>query len=177
MKFKNIIYVILFFASFAICDKANAMCYNKCEDGTNCYYVEACDQMGKITCSLVDDSYCNIGHSNYNDDDKKSCGNGYIEEIPSFVPKIIRIVYLCIQIAVPVVLVIFGSLDFLKAVSAQKEDEIKKGQQIFIKRLIYAALVFFVFVIVKILISAVADTTGNSILKCAECFIESKCDD
>ena len=76
----------------------------------------------------------------------------------------------------PVVLVIVGSLDFFKAISAQKEEDIKKGQQMFIKRLVYAAVVFFVFVIVKVLISAVADTTGSSIIECAECFIEGKCD-
>ena len=57
-----------------------------------------------------------------------------------------------------------------------EEDEIKKGQQAFVKRLIYAALVFFVLVIVKVLISAVADSSGSKILECAECFLEGKCD-
>ena len=105
-----------------------------------------------------------------------SCGNGMMSDIPSLIPKVINIAYTIIQIAVPVVLVIMGSLDLFKGISAQKEDEIKKGQQMFVKRLIAAALVFFAFVITKILISAVADGTGTDILECTECFIENDCD-
>ena len=175
MNIKKICYVIFALAFFVVCDKANAICYNKCENNTNCYYVTACDKLGSVTCTLVDDSYCNPTQTNYSTN-YKSCGGGYVDEIPALAPKIIKIVYLVIQIAVPVVLVIVGSLDLFKGISAQKEDEIKKGQQIFVKRLIYAALVFFVFVIVKVLISAVADTTGSSVLECAECFIADKCD-
>lgn len=105
-----------------------------------------------------------------------SCGNGMMNDIPALIPKVISIAYTVIQIAVPVVLVIMGSLDLFKGITANKEDEIKKGQQIFIKRLVAAALVFFAFVITKILISVVADGTGTDILECAECFIENDCD-
>ena len=66
------------------------------------------------------------------------------------VPHIIKYVLLIIQILVPIFLVIFGSIDLFKGVYAQKEDEIKKGQQIFIKRLIAGVLVFFVIAIVII---------------------------
>jgi hypothetical protein len=79
-------------------------------------------------------------------------------------------------VAVPVVLVIMGSLDLFKGISAQKEDDIKKGRQMFVKRLIAAALVFFVFVIVKLVVGFAADGTGSKIMNCAQCFIEGKCD-
>lgn len=105
-----------------------------------------------------------------------SCGQGLMTNIPTMIPKVISIVYTVIQIAVPVVLVIMGSLDLFKGIIAQKEDEIKKGQQMFVKRLIAAALVFFVFVIVKVVVSLVADGTSNRIMECAECFIENECD-
>lgn len=74
-----------------------------------------------------------------------------------------------IKIAVPILLVIFGMLDLFKGITAQKEDEIKKGQQMLIKRLIAAALVFFVVSIVQLLISLVAD--DNNIMDCASCFL------
>ena len=70
-----------------------------------------------------------------------------------------------------IVLVIMGMLDLFKGIYAQKEDEIKKGQQIFIKRLITAALVFFVVLIVKLVISLVADDKGTGIIECASCFL------
>ena len=113
---------------------------------------------------------------NYNLEGLVSCG-GLIDNIPTLIPKVVSIIYTVIQIAVPVVLVIMGSLDLFKGLSAQKEDDIKKGQQMFIKRLIAAALVFFAFAVVKIVISFVADETGNKIMNCAECFIENECDE
>lgn len=82
----------------------------------------------------------------------------------------VHIVVLVIQIVVPVVLVIFGMLDLMKAVISGKEDEIKKNQMTFVKRLIAAAIVFFVFVIVKLLISFVADDSKN-MMNCVNCFI------
>ena len=115
-------------------------------------------------------------YTNYDKDGLISCGEGAIQRIPKLIPKVVNIAYTMIQIAVPVVLVIMGSLDLFKGISAQKEDEIKKGQQMFVKRLIAAALVFFVFVIVKLVISFVADGSSNSIMECAQCFIENECD-
>ena len=116
-------------------------------------------------------------YDNYNKNGLVSCGEGTteVENIPPLIPKVVSIAYTMIQIAVPVVLVIIGSLDLFKGISAQKEDEIKKGQQMFVKRLIAAALVFFVFVIVKAVISFVADSYSNSIMDCAQCFIENEC--
>lgn len=88
---------------------------------------------------------------------------------------LVSTVILIIQIAIPLLLIIFGMLDLGKAVVASKEDDIKKGQQMFIKRLISAALVFLVIFIVKILISVLApggDTASeDTIWGCANKFI------
>ncbi len=114
-------------------------------------------------------------YNNYDKNAVVSCGDNLLTNIPSLIPQVIKIVYIAIQIAVPIVLVIMGMLDLFKAISAQKDDDIKKAQQIFIKRLISAALVFFVFVVVKFVISLVADNNGSRILECADCFISGEC--
>ena len=62
-------------------------------------------------------------------------------------------------------------LDLFKGITAQKEDEIKKGQQLFVKRLISAVLIFFVIVIVKLLISVAAGDDEPTLMNCANCFI------
>jgi len=62
-------------------------------------------------------------------------------------------------------------LDFGKAVIAQKEDEIKKSQTLFIKRLLSAAIVFFVFIIVEVLFNVVAPDEDTTIWNCVNCFI------
>lgn len=86
---------------------------------------------------------------------------------------IVKLIVKVIQIAVPVLLVVFGSFDLVKGLIAQKEDEIKKGQQTLIKRLIAGVIVFFVIALVKLLISAVA---GNGdIWNCACQFIGDDC--
>ena len=53
-----------------------------------------------------------------------------------------------IRFAVPVLLIIFGTIDLAKAVIAGKEDEMKKAQTTLIKRVIYAIALFLVVTIV-----------------------------
>ena len=89
--------------------------------------------------------------------------------IDTKIPNTVHTIIVVIKIAVPVLLVIFGMLDLFKGITAQKEDEIKKGQQIFIKRLITAAIIFFVISIVQLLVSFLAGDEG--IMNCASCFI------
>lgn len=111
-------------------------------------------------------------YSNYTNDNVK-CGS--LEKIPSTLPKVTKTIVNVVQVAVPILLVVFGMIDLIKSIAAQKEDEIKKGKQILIKRLITAVLVFFVFVLVKFFISVLADGDSAGIIECAECFIEGKC--
>lgn len=94
------------------------------------------------------------------------------EKIPNIVSTIITV----IKIVVPVLLVIMGMLDLMKGLTAQKDDEIKKGQNLFIKRLISGALVFLVFTIVQLLVSFVADDDDKAnIATCSKCFINGDC--
>ena len=86
-------------------------------------------------------------YSNYSDKDGKSCGN--ITDIPPILPKVTSILYTIIQIAVPIILVIMGMIDLFKSLSAQKEDDMKKGQKLFVKRLISAVIIFFVLLIYR----------------------------
>ena len=105
--------------------------------------------------------------------DTYSCGNGYLESIPVTIPLIGKIVYLLVQILVPIILILLGSFDLVKAVVSQKDDDIKKNQQIFIKRLISAALIFFVFAIVKMVISVVSSSNSTDIMDCVDCIIRN----
>lgn len=100
-------------------------------------------------------------------------------EIDVKIANAVHTIILIVQIVVPVLIVIFGSIDFVKAVVAQKEDEIKKGQQTFIKRLIAGVLVFFIVVVVKLVVSFAAgdqvgangEATKDTIINCANCFL------
>lgn len=102
-----------------------------------------------------------------------TCMEGVVfnEKIPQIVSLLINL----IKVSVPVLLIIFGMLDLGKAVVAQKEDEIKKGQQTFVKRLIAAAIVFFVFVIVQVVFNLVSDEGDADIWSCVNCLINNEC--
>ena len=102
-----------------------------------------------------------------------SCGN--ITDIPEKIPQLTSDVVKIIEIIVPVVLVIMGGIDLVKGITSQKEDEIKKGQKIFIKRLVLGAIVFFVVVLVKLLVSIVAESTSGNISSCIDCFFSDNC--
>ena len=75
----------------------------------------------------------------------------------------------------PIILVIVGSIDLVKGMMSQQEDEIKKGQKIFVKRLIAAACMFLIVVVVKLMISIVADSTNNqNISSCMDAFLNGR---
>ena len=63
---------------------------------------------------------------------------------------------------VPVVVMVLGILDFIKAIAADKEDEMKKAQGRFVKRLIAAALIF----IVPFIIEFILDKLGFDAFGC-----------
>lgn len=103
-----------------------------------------------------------------------SCG-GMIPRMATIIPKLTSTIVDLLKIGVPVLLIIFGMLDLGKAVIAQKEDEIKKSQNLFVKRLISAALVFLVFIIVELVFNLIAGNTegdeSKNIWDCVSCFI------
>ena len=73
--------------------------------------------------------------------------------------KFIGLIINILKIAIPVIIVIFATLDLGKAVIAGKDDEIKAAQKLLIKRLIYGVLIFFVVTIVTVIISLVTEPT------------------
>ena len=104
---------------------------------------------------------------------KITCGN---VTMPYVVAQITSLIILVIQIVVPLLIIILGMLDLGKAVVAQKEDEIKKGWQTFIKRMIAAAIVFFVVVIVQLVLNLVGGDSKDTVWNCVDCFISNNCE-
>ena len=97
-----------------------------------------------------------------------------VEGIPIRIINLVSTIITIMKFAIPLLLIIFGMLDLGKAVIASKEDEIKKGQQMFIKRIVTAIIVFFVVVIVQLIVNVAAkdDTEAESIWTCVNAFIK-----
>lgn len=100
-----------------------------------------------------------------------SCG-GIIDGMSSQLPSLVSLVITILKFGVLIVLVIVGMIDLFKAVMAQKEDEIKKAEQTFIKRLIAGILVFFVVAIVQFVFKvATGEDEDSGIWDCFNCFV------
>lgn len=101
-----------------------------------------------------------------------TCGNLDFE-IPNMVADVTSTVYLAVKVFIPVVLIFFGMLDMGKAVIQQKEDEIKKSEMLFVKRIIAAVLVFLVASIVQIVFGFLGgkSDSGDDITGCINCFL------
>lgn len=92
------------------------------------------------------------------------------DSIPEEITSILSSVVTLIQIGIPIILVIMGMIDLGKAVTSQKEDEVKKAQSMLIKRLIYGVLIFLVVAIVKFVLGIVGDSAGEAISCLSEIF-------
>ena len=80
----------------------------------------------------------------------------YLNPIISIIKTVLSIV----QWAIPIILIVIGTFDIMKAVIASKEDEIKAAQKLLIKRVIYAVVIFLIPTIVYFVFNIVSSTDG-----------------
>lgn len=109
--------------------------------------------------SFLDDYYC-------------SSMDGLGKGIPAPIGTLVHAGVLVIQIVVPILLIIWGMLDFAKGVMAQEEDKIKAGQKKFIQRLIAAVIVFLIVAVVNFVINLVGSLGENSAIDAWGCASE-----
>ena len=84
--------------------------------------------------------------------------------VPNVLFNLVATIIKGIKIVVPILLIIWGMLDFTKSIVAKKEDDIKKYQKAFVSRLISALVVFLIIFIVQLavnLVSGVEDSTNE----------------
>lgn len=73
-----------------------------------------------------------------------------------------------IQVVVPILLILWGSIDLIKSVVAGKEDDIKKNQKTLLKRVVSAVIIF----LVPFLVSVVLGLIGSNEWK--DCWNDNK---
>ena len=83
-----------------------------------------------------------------------------------FAFEIARFVIRILQIAVPFALIIWGSLDFFKAVIAGDEKEMKQKRKPFMQRVIAALIIVLLPSLVNLIIKNIAVKTQNSFSTC-----------
>lgn len=110
--------------------------------------------------------------------DMITCGT--LGEFDSMIPAFTSLVINAFKIIIPILLIVFGMIDLGKAVMSNDEKEMKGAQGKFIKRIIYAVIIFFIVAIVQLVFGLLNnasdssdsenDSTG-SISECIDCFV------
>lgn len=76
--------------------------------------------------------------------------------------KLIRqAVFPTIQIIIPIILIVWGTIDLGKAVIASDEKAVKAAQGMLIKRAIYAAAIFFIVTLVSLLMNIISKAQAD----------------
>lgn len=101
----------------------------------------------------------------------QSLASGYVEcggvAFPEGVVTVVHSLILLLQLVVPIIIIIYGSLDFVKATAAKNQEEISKKQKVFIKRLLAGGAVFLIASMVQLVVTMVAsDTNYKACIKC-----------
>ena len=91
-----------------------------------------------------------------------ACGIEGLEDIVYYGVLVIRV----LQIVAPIFLIIWGTLDFIKAMISNDERKILEGRKPFIKRLISAILIFLIPWIVDFSITHLVSDSSNQWIKC-----------
>lgn len=82
---------------------------------------------------------------------------------------VFKLVITVVQYAVPVALILWGSIDLFKSITTGKDDEIKKKQTLLFKKVLSAVIVF----ILPWLVFSVMSLLGGSIGKFGDCYKKS----
>ena len=105
----------------------------------------------------------------YQEEDWDLCTKPEALKVFKFIGNLLKVIF----IAVPILLIVMGSIDFLKATTAGKEDDMKKAQTTFVKRIIAAVVVFLIPLIVGIIVDLLVSSTKNNEIEsnCITCLL------
>ena len=88
---------------------------------------------------------------------KISCGN--TSGIPEGLPGFTRTIIVLIKYIVPLALILFGSIDFLKVIVSEDKKELDKATKKFMTRTVAGVSVFFVIYVVLSIFGSMNNST------------------
>ena len=91
------------------------------------------------------------------------CTDSNVAEIT----RIVDIVITALFVVVPVILLFVGIMDLIKAITSQKDDEIKKYSTLLIKKVVAAAVIFLSPLLITILLNFIGNARSEEARLCA----------
>ena len=118
-------------------------------------------------------NFCSVSGLTY-----LSCGSNdaIAYDIPEILPRLSSYAILILKTATPIILILIGMIQLLKAAAAQNEEDMKKAKTSLTKKIIIAVMIFLIISIVQFIVKQVADDSEQlSTQACLECFINNDC--
>ena len=83
-------------------------------------------------------------------------------------------VFFFLKILVPIMLIVFGSIDFGKAMLSNKDDGIKKSAKTLVMRAIAGVIIFFIPTILEFIVSMIDDENiyNGTFTDCTQCMLD-----
>lgn len=101
------------------------------------------------------------------------CSNSIDPMFPNFTSILIK----TIRYIVPVILIILGILDLVKAIISTDSAKMKSSVGLFIRRIIYSLLIYFMVAIVQFIVNTLGRAGAinkNKANACIECFVNNE---
>lgn len=156
-------------STIAGCSDITDMVKCKTDSQYSCVWVDK--TTGKVS-SEQENGYCNVDTLQY-----VQCGkNSKLFDIPVYVPRIVSFIINLLKIVTPIILIFTSAISLVKAITANKEDEMEKAKKVLVRRIAIAALIFFTITITQFVIDRVAEEEESEDLgACFNCFINNQC--
>ena len=83
-------------------------------------------------------------------------------------------VFFILKILIPIILIVFGTIDFAKAVVSSKDDEIKKSAKTLVMRTIAGVIIFFIPTLLDFIVGLIGgdDLYNGTFATCTHCMLE-----
>ena len=106
------------------------------------------------------------------------CGSGAdkVTGIPKSIPEITSFIVTFLQIIIPVILIIMGMIEMVKAIVDGNPDNISKSKGKLIKKFIAAIIAFFVVTLSTTAIELIAfNNEKSTFVSCMDCYLNNNC--
>lgn len=88
---------------------------------------------------------------------------------------LIGVVVGVIRVAVPIVLIVLGMVDLVKALTSQDDKEIKSATKLIVKRVVIAIAIFLVPTIVRLVMTVISQNEYQQCIRCVTSVWSSSC--
>ena len=87
----------------------------------------------------------------------------------------VGIVVAVIRVAVPIILIVLGMIDLVKALTSQDDKQIKSATNLLVKRVIIAIAIFLIPTIVRLVMNIISQDEYQSCINCVTSVWSKNC--